>query len=1102
MNISKIKIVFSITGLCLLVGGLVYAYNESDFNSFIVNVNAEPGDENVLIAELVLPQPGEDVVISTAGDGTAPVEGMPLISMVSGINDPAEGEILGYFDLNNSDEYDNNEGVFRNVGNRITYNSGFEDLSPISGNFNSVPEFFEGSSNIGSYLYLTDDGYLSDTPGEFSLLRLLNGSGSYINDQDSAIFNNNNFVRFVDRYDNYDMGDGEIDFSLHIITDSSGNVDPNLDPAIFKLIIDSGENITNESIVVKSGYVNKLEFVESDNVCVTSTHIYEPESDLWFSVNKVLQAISEADETEPNPGVEQFVFWYDISSNGDCNGFSTGTDVVLLKTNEDLALESYTGTSANIGIDGVQRNENNDGNQAVLTYIDSNYNDGYDCGRGSSCEQIVVQFRFGEGGPETIDYAQEGSFMMEGDFLVNMHRGVDGAGNYLDVGNHYWVNGIKYFDSGIGTINLGSNMDMNNGWYHEDLNEDDRIMFMFYVEDGDLTSNPLFLGELSDLVIVQTIFAGSQLSNIGEVIDGNTPGFRLGVFDNNLAWLDFSGDEELNGPGGDLLLYADVDDLPTYPEREVVFRLAAESAVSFEGDHLTPFTAEYAYFDLCDEGVNPEFHDCVDLDPDGEFSHISPVIRTARASGFYNADRLIGFGIDRSSGDDIQDTDIDFLRIRKPIDDNGYSCSESGQEWVDVTILNNFPILVDFDPDQNGGTLITRSDSEGDRTLCFYVDINENAIDGREWRIRTADGQGFLYSSNNPDFGFESEYADAMTFQMNGQNSRLRIGSEEEATSSGRRGGGSGNQVIADPEMVMNAPIAGSEFNYGDNIELTWSTSNLQLSSTFVDIYFSDNNGENWLKIANSIANNGSFIAESKNYRVTDEGLFKVQVTDLATVIVEAETGAISILSVGDPAEEDEVDGEKVEEEVKDEDNGNGEEMAPQPTQPPPADPDTEEEFNGFRVGDLISPAGRSSVYYVDKGGLLRLFEQEQIFFTHYDDFNDVKIMTLADYNAMMIGPPMIPAPGSVLVKTIASSRVYYLRPVEGESVLSELIWIEDENWAQELFGDDWNQKIIDIDIGLGKYFLWREKRSSEIGLNRGNVMQPRARTSLMGVVR
>jgi hypothetical protein len=128
----------------------------------------------------------------------------------------------------------------------------------------------------------------------------------------------------------------------------------------------------------------------------------------------------------------------------------------------------------------------------------------------------------------------------------------------------------------------------------------------------------------------------------------------------------------------------------------------------------------------------------------------------------------------------------------------------------------------------------------------------------------------------------------------------------------------------------------------------------------------------------------------------------------------------------------------------------------------------------GISVDDLVklpndgdpTTYSDTSVYYIGLDGKRHPFWNDDIFLTWYDDFSEVEEIdgqTMAD---IPLGKPILVRPGTHWVKIQSVPKTYYVAP-DGYT----LRWIKDEQTAELLGGNDWNQNIIDVPSTLFTMF-------------------------------
>jgi len=102
-----------------------------------------------------------------------------------------------------------------------------------------------------------------------------------------------------------------------------------------------------------------------------------------------------------------------------------------------------------------------------------------------------------------------------------------------------------------------------------------------------------------------------------------------------------------------------------------------------------------------------------------------------------------------------------------------------------------------------------------------------------------------------------------------------------------------------------------------------------------------------------------------------------------------------------------------------------------------------------------------------------RPFVNNQTFFTWQDSFDSVVVVTDATLASLDLGVPMLPKAQVVMMKIQSDPKVYV---IEGDNILR---WVQGETVAQELYGEDWSDYIIDVEPTFFARFKMGEGVSS-----------------------
>jgi hypothetical protein len=186
----------------------------------------------------------------------------------------------------------------------------------------------------------------------------------------------------------------------------------------------------------------------------------------------------------------------------------------------------------------------------------------------------------------------------------------------------------------------------------------------------------------------------------------------------------------------------------------------------------------------------------------------------------------------------------------------------------------------------------------------------------------------------------------------------------------------------------------------------------------------------------------------------TDEAYIKIEGTDLVTVLATDISSQFQITTGAD----DEGVADDEDEVVDDEDSSTDDGMGPSPVT------GEMEAITEVEAGDYIKGASYDTVYWVDENMVRHPFWDAQTYFTYEDSFDVIIDVSDATLPTLTLGSPMLPKVGVVLVKIQSDNRVYALAEDDGETALR---WVADENIAIDVYGDDWADYVIDVDVTL-----------------------------------
>lgn len=125
-----------------------------------------------------------------------------------------------------------------------------------------------------------------------------------------------------------------------------------------------------------------------------------------------------------------------------------------------------------------------------------------------------------------------------------------------------------------------------------------------------------------------------------------------------------------------------------------------------------------------------------------------------------------------------------------------------------------------------------------------------------------------------------------------------------------------------------------------------------------------------------------------------------------------------------------------------------------QPEQATPTSPTGQPVTESMR---LVKTVSATTVYLVYNNQAKYSFSTEAIFRSWFPDFKKVEIVTDGFLATLRTGSPLKMRAGTYLVKKSSDPKVYALEP-DGN-----LRWISSEQIAVQLYGSDWNKRVIDV---------------------------------------
>lgn len=107
--------------------------------------------------------------------------------------------------------------------------------------------------------------------------------------------------------------------------------------------------------------------------------------------------------------------------------------------------------------------------------------------------------------------------------------------------------------------------------------------------------------------------------------------------------------------------------------------------------------------------------------------------------------------------------------------------------------------------------------------------------------------------------------------------------------------------------------------------------------------------------------------------------------------------------------------------------------------------------------GSLVKSASTTAVYYCGANGKRFVFPNDRVYFSWYDDFDDVVTITNEELAAIPLGGNVTYRPGSVMVKIESMPNVYAV------DVNGTLRWVKSPSVAAMLYGEDWAKQVQDL---------------------------------------
>jgi hypothetical protein len=137
---------------------------------------------------------------------------------------------------------------------------------------------------------------------------------------------------------------------------------------------------------------------------------------------------------------------------------------------------------------------------------------------------------------------------------------------------------------------------------------------------------------------------------------------------------------------------------------------------------------------------------------------------------------------------------------------------------------------------------------------------------------------------------------------------------------------------------------------------------------------------------------------------------------------------------------------------------------------------DEPEAISHVEPGWFVRSESFDTVYQVTEDMKRRPFWNAQVFRTHAD-WDEVVWVTDATLQTLKVASPVLPNPGVSLVKVTSEPEVFYVKSEIEKEVLHK---IPSEEYAKQVFGEEWQSFIIDLDPTIFHLFKMGSPLMSE----------------------
>jgi hypothetical protein len=245
--------------------------------------------------------------------------------------------------------------------------------------------------------------------------------------------------------------------------------------------------------------------------------------------------------------------------------------------------------------------------------------------------------------------------------------------------------------------------------------------------------------------------------------------------------------------------------------------------------------------------------------------------------------------------------------------------------------------------------------------------------------------------------------------------------------------------------ITLTSPVEGATYAGGSAVPITWTSTATGGTIGAVNLAYSVDGGATYTAIATNTANNGTYSWTAPSSAASSM-VIRIQGTDLVSTLA-TDSNTISVTTVASGTTTTTTTTEATEVEA--------------------------DEYSGHYLRSATS----STVYYITTSGKRLPFLNEHVFFTYAKNFDDVQTVSddvLAQY---IIGSPIGPKAGTILIKIQSLSDVYVIGGTLETPMLQK---IASEELAIALYGSNWADYVLDVPPTMWSHFTFGSTVDSE----------------------